>query len=99
MNRVAFETYLCDYLRPNGVHLTATAIATRLRKAEDAEVVLGHSLDLSVATDPQMRTDLVTLRTNNAHELRYGQMQNALRKYYHMVHGRSFPRLREVQSV
>ena len=44
MNRVAFENYLCDYLRPNGVHLTATAIATRLRKAEDAEAVLGHSL-------------------------------------------------------
>lgn len=99
MNRVAFENYLCDYLRPNGMHLTAKAIATRLRKAEEAEAVLGHSLGLSVSTDSQMRTDLVMLRTTNEQELRYGQMQNVLRKYYHMVHGRLFPRLMEVQGV
>ena len=95
MNRVAFENYLNNYLRPNGVHLTVTSIATRLRKAEEAEVVLGHSLDASVATDTRMRLDLITLRANNAREIRYGQMQNALRKYYHMVHGHTFPRLRD----
>jgi hypothetical protein len=96
MNRVAFKTYLCDYLRPNGAHLTAPAIAKRIRKAEEAEGVLRHSLDVSVASDVQMRTDLILLRTNNTHEIRYGQMQNALRKYYHMTHGRFFPRLRDV---
>lgn len=96
MNRVTFTNYLNNYLRPNGVHLTASAIATRLRKADEAEAVLGHSLDVAVATDLQMRTDLLALRRDNAHELRYGQMQNALRKYYHMTHGRLFPRLRDV---
>ena len=96
MDRVAFENYLSNYLRPNGMHLTAKAITTRLKKADEAEIVLKHTLDVSVNTDRQMRTDLVTLRTNNAHELRYGQMQNALRKYYHMVHGRPFPRLKDV---
>ena len=96
MNRITFENYLSNYLRPNGAHLTTNAIATRLKKADEAEIILGHTLDVSVATDQQMRTDLVILRTNNAHELRYGQMQNALRKYYHMVHGHWFPRLHEV---
>ncbi len=95
MNRVAFTNYLNNYLRPNGAHLTAPAIAKRLRKAEEAEAVLGHSLDIAVATDTQMRTDLLALRRNNAHEIRYGQMQNALRKYYQMTNGRSFPRLRD----
>ena len=94
MNRVAFENYLRDYRRPNGEHLTGTAIDTRLRKAVEAEDVLGHSLDDSVRNDEQMREDLITLRTNNGAERRYGQMQNALRKYYHMVHGRQFPQLR-----
>ena len=96
MNRAAFTNYLNNYLRPNGVHLTASAIATRLRKADEAEAVLGHSLDVAVATDPQMRADLLALRRNNAHEKRYGQMQNALRKYYHMTHGRFFPQLRDI---
>lgn len=96
MNRVAFTNYLNNYLRPNGVHLTTPAIAKRLSKAEEAESVLGHSLDIAVATDPQMRTDLLALRRNNVHEKRYGQMQNALRKYYHMTHGHLFPRLRDV---
>ena len=92
MNRVAFTNYLNNYLRPNGAHLTAPALS----KADEAETVLGHSLDIAVATDPQMRTDLCTLRRNNAHEIRYGQMQNVLSKYYHMVHNHWFPRLRDV---
>lgn len=96
MNRGVFANYLNNYLRPNGVHLTTQAIAKRLSKADEAEVVLGHSLDVAVATDLQMRVDLLALRRNNAHEKRYGQMQNALRKYYHMTHGRLFPRLRDV---
>ena len=96
MNRVAFEYYLTYYRSPNGKHLTAKSIASRLKNANEAEVILGHSFDVSVATDVQMRADLVLLRTNNAHERRYGQMQNAVRKYYHMVHGRWFPRLRDV---
>ena len=96
MNRVVFTNYLNNYLRPNGTHLTVPAIAKRLNKADEAETILGHSLDVAVATDLQMRTDLLTLRRNNAHEIRYGQMQNALRKYYHMVHNRWFPRLRDV---
>lgn len=94
MNQVAFENYLNDYRRPNGAHLTAPAIATRLRKAVEAENILGHALDVSVITDEQMRDDLIMLRTNNETERRYGQMQNALRKYYHMMYGREFPRLR-----
>lgn len=96
MNRVAFENYLNDYVCPNGNHLTVPAIGTRLKKANEAEHVLRHSLDVSVATDTQMQTDLIRLRAYDAQERRYGQMQNAVHKYYHMVHGRWFPRLRDV---
>jgi len=96
MNRVAFENYLTAYVCPNGVHLAPTAIQHRLRKAEEAEDKLGHSLDVSVATDVQMRKDLMALRNNDAKEVRYGGMQNSLRKYYHMIHGNWFPRLKDV---
>lgn len=96
MNRIAFENYLTYYVGPNGKHLNAKAIASRLKKANEAEQVLKHTLDVSVATDVQMRTDLIRLRTNNAQERRYGQMQNALRKYYHMAHAHWFPRLRDI---
>ena len=98
MNRVAFTNYLNNYLRPNGMHLTAGAIAKRLSKAEEAETVLGHSLDVSVSNDSRMRTDLLALRRNSEQEKRYGQMQNALRKYYHMTYGRLFPRLKDIQK-
>lgn len=96
MNRVAFTNYLNNYLRPNGMHLTAQAIAKRLSKADEAESVLGHSLDVSVSNDSQMRTDLLALRRNNEQEKRYGQMQNAIRKYYHMTYGCLFPRLKDI---
>ena len=96
MNRIAFEDYLNNYLQPNSAHLTASAIRKRISKADEAENVLGHPLDISVASDEQMRVDLIQLRANNTSERRYGQMQNALRKYYHMTHARWFPRLRDI---
>jgi len=96
MNKIAFEEYLNHYLKPNGAHLAVKAIEKRLRKAEEAEAMLGHVLDVSVATEEQMRMDLIALRENNPVELRYGQMQNALRKYYHMTHGHWFQRLSDI---
>ena len=68
------------------------AVDSRLAKARKAELILGFQLDNIVADDDLMYDSLVALKPHE--DPAHTPMQNALRKYYKMVNGKTFPQLR-----
>lgn len=92
MNTYAFEKFLS-----NDPSITSSqAIASRLRKATQAEKVLGKNLDEIVCNDNSMCDALLSLRQ---HGDAHGNMQNAVRKYYHFVNEKPFPTIKDYKNA
>jgi len=96
VNRTKYEKFLKNFLKPDGEHLTEKAIRKRIAEAAKAEEELKSAIDLDrvVGDDGFMRVALDYLRKLPGKSAR-DPMGNALRKYYRMVNGKDFPRLRD----
>jgi hypothetical protein len=74
----------------HGNSLTEAGIETRISRVKKAEEILGMEIETIVAQDVTMRQALIDLRSSDTH----GGRANAVRKYYEMWRGKTFPRIR-----
>lgn len=84
----SFRRFL-EGVRWRGAPLAEKAIESRIVRAKQAEEILNKNIDAIVSTDASMRTALLDLRSGDSH----GTRANAVRKYYEMKNGKSFPKL------
>lgn len=98
MDRDQFKRFLETVVTKDGKHLTERAIAKRLVEAARAEVAVREAISLEtiVRDDGLMLFALKYLRALPGKK-QHDPMGNALRKYYQMVNGREFPRVRDLE--
>lgn len=90
MRKHDFEIYL------SSEGLTSQAVSTRLEHAQNAESILGKSLDVVVSDDDNMYEDLHKLKPLD--DPQHSHLQNAVRKYYKFCNGKEFPQLKDYHS-
>ena len=90
------EQDFVDFLNNDPSISSSKAVATRMKHARRAELLIGTDLDIVVNDDDAMYEALEKLKQSDSPS--HAPMQNAVRKYYKFRNGKEFPKMKDYHS-